>query len=58
METDYWAHRYVDNPPSEEVVDDDFDQEAIAQKWAEEAERGQLPSDFETVIDDKRNGQA
>lgn len=56
METDYWAHRYVENPPSEEVVDDDFDQEAIERQWAEEAARGAPPDDFETVIDDTRNG--
>lgn len=53
IETDFWAHRYFENPPTEEVVDDDFDQEAIERQWAKEAEQDGLPDDFETVIDTK-----
>ena len=29
IETDFWAHRYFDDPPKDEVVDDDFDLEAL-----------------------------
>ena len=28
IETDYWAHHYIENPAKEESEDDDFDLEA------------------------------
>ena len=46
---DYWAHHYFDNPASEIVEDDEFDAEAIQAQWAQEAEEGELPNDFEDV---------
>jgi hypothetical protein len=47
MLTDLWAHKFADDPKAlEEVVDDDFDVDAVAEKlgYAE-----QLPDDFEDL---------
>lgn len=36
METEYWAHHYIENPATDEVEDDDFDLEAELAKMADE----------------------
>jgi hypothetical protein len=47
MLTDLWAHKYADDPKAlEEVVDDDFDIDAVA---AELGYPETLPDDFEDL---------
>ncbi len=38
IETEFWAHHYFDNPSKDEVVDDDFDLEALTQAAGDEWE--------------------
>lgn len=44
METDFWAHEYLKNPPKEEIEDEDFDQDAVMREWENN------PDDWETII--------
>ena len=54
---DYWAHQYYENPPKDEISDDDFDLQAELDKINREAERAAgaaSPTDeWEEVIDDR-----
>ncbi len=38
METEFWAHHYHENPPGEELEDDDFDKDAIIRSMEENPE--------------------
>jgi|GEM_PF-5700584 len=38
IETEYWAHHYVENPAQEHVEDDDWDEEALMAEIAARAE--------------------
>lgn len=47
IETEFWAHRFVENPNEQEVVDEEFSlEDEIA---AADAAAGDLPNDFEDV---------
>lgn len=48
IETDYWAHFYVDNPAKEESEDDDFDLDAELRDAANLAAAAEA-NDFETI---------
>lgn len=44
MAADYWAHQYSDNPPKDEVEDEDFDLEAELKRIEEN------PDEWEVII--------
>jgi hypothetical protein len=48
---DFWAHHYAENQATESIEDDDFDQEDIERKWAQQAAElaNSPPDDFEDV---------
>jgi hypothetical protein len=51
MLTDHYAHKYFDDPKSaNDIVDDDFDQDAELERWAAEDEENiDDVDDFEDV---------
>lgn len=52
MQTDFWAHHYFDNPPKDEVEDDDFDLQAEledANRLAALEQQRNDPNDWEDV---------
>ena len=49
IETEYWAHHYLETPSKEEVEDEDFDLEAELANL----ERGAEGGEWETLISDE-----
>lgn len=43
IETEFWAHKYFDKPPGEELEDDEFDKDAIMRSMEEN------PDDWEAA---------
>ena len=56
--SDYWAHQYFDNPPKDEICDDDFDLQAEIDQINRQAEAAAAAGadkndEWEPVIDDR-----